>query len=298
MKLSYRNERTARFIAASYNKPLDRPDWYKIENAADDEAEILIYDYIGWPYNDAGEFVRAIGAMKQGKITIRINSPGGDVWDALAIYNAIKAHPSKPTTRIESLAASAASFIALAGAQKQAFKNTMIMIHEPMTGFYGNQYEHREIADVLEQVSGVMIDMYADNTNVGKRELKDMLKADTWLTAKDAKEKGFIDTIIEAGKPVKAEFDLSIYANCPEGLLEDLGRIENQNKPTERQIERTLRDAGFSRSEAKALLAGGWQALSAKPPAEPAGSEPDPAAQGSTELLASCTKLKKIFGGK
>jgi len=298
MNLSYRNERTARFIAASYNKPLDRPDWYKIENATDDEAQIILFDYIGWPYNDAGEFVRAIGAMKQGKITIRINSPGGDVWDALAIYNAIKAHPSKPTTRIESLAASAASFIALAGAQKQAFKNTMIMIHEPMTGFYGNQYEHREIADVLEQVSGVMIDMYADNTNVGKRELKDMLKAETWLTAKEAKEKGFIDTIIEAGKPVKAEFDLSIYANCPEGLLEDLGRIENQNKPTERQIERALRDAGFSRSEAKALLAGGWQALSAKPPAEPAGSAPGPAAQGNTELLASCTNLKKIFGGK
>lgn len=297
MKLSYRNERTARFIAASYNKPLDRPDWYRIENATDDEADIIMYDYIGWPYNDAGEFVRAIGAMKQGKITIRINSPGGDVWDALAIYNAIKAHPSKPTTRIESLAASAASFIALAGAQKQAFKNAMIMIHEPMNGFYGNQYEHREIADILEQVSGVMVEMYADNTNVGKREIKDMLKAETWLTSKDAKEKGFIDTIIEAGKPVKAEFDLSIYANCPEILLGEGGAADAHDKPTERQIERTLRDAGFSRSEAKALLAGGWQALSAKPPAEPAGSEPDNGGSNHQEFLQAIRNLKTKIGG-
>jgi len=251
MKLSYRNERTAKFIASYYSKPLDKPDWYSINAVSDDEAEILLYDYIGWPYNEAGDFVRALSELRQGKIVIRINSPGGDVFDAHAIHNAIKAHPSKPTTRIESLAASAASYISIAGSERQAYKNTMAMIHEPMTGMWGNQYELREVADILEQISGSMIEMYADNTNVGKRELKDMLKVETWMNAKAMKEKGFIDTIIEAGKPVKAQFDLSMFANIPEGLSNGANE-----EATEREKEKALRDVGFSQKEAKAILAG------------------------------------------
>jgi len=250
MKLSYRNERTAKFIASYYSKPLDKPDWYSINAVSDDESEIILYDYIGWPYNEAGDFVRALSELRQSKIVIRINSPGGDVFDAHAIHNAIKAHPSKPITRIESLAASAASYISIAGSERQAYKNTMAMIHEPMSGMWGNQYELREVADILEQISGSMIEMYADNTNVGKRELKDMLKAETWMNAKAMKEKGFIDTIIEAGKPVKAQFDLSMFANVPDGLT---GTATEQ---TEREKERALRDVGFSQKEAKAILAG------------------------------------------
>ena len=143
MKLSYRNEKNARFISDLYGKPLDKPDWYKIENVADDEAEILIYDFVGWPFNDAEGFVRAIDGISSQKLTIRINSPGGDVFDAHAIFNAIKAHKAQTITRVESLAASAASYILVAGKERQAYKNAMVMIHEPMTGFWGNQYEMR-----------------------------------------------------------------------------------------------------------------------------------------------------------
>lgn len=258
MKLSYRNEKNARFIASYHNKDLDNSDWYKIEAVSEDEADILVYDYIGWPYNDAGEFVRLLSDMKQAKITVRINSPGGDVFDGHAIYNAIKAHPSKPITRIESLAASAASYIAIAGHEKQAYKNAMIMIHEPMIGFQGNQHEFREIADILQQINTTMIDMYADNTNAGKRDIKDMLKAETWMGVKDAKEKGFVDTIIEAGEPVSAKFDLSIFANCPDEFKPE----ETITEPTIRNIENLLRDAGgLSKEKAKAVLTGGWKAI-------------------------------------
>ena len=248
MKLNYRNEINARFIAAAFNKPLDKPDWYKIENVSDDEASILLFDYIGWPYNEAGDFIRALSDLKQGKIVIRINSPGGDVWDANAIHNAIKSHPSKPITRIESLAASAASYIAVAGHKREAYKNAMVMIHEPMTGMYGNQYDLKETADILGQVSDSLIDMYADNTNVGKRELKEMMKNETWMRAKVAKEKGFIDTIIDNGTGAKAEFDLSVFANVPDDFKEN-------KELTERDAERILREAGFSRSKAKAAIA-------------------------------------------
>ncbi|MEN6507398.1 MAG: ATP-dependent Clp protease proteolytic subunit, partial [Smithella sp.] len=168
MQLNYRNERNARFIAAAYGKPLDKPDWYKIESVSDDEADILLYDYIGWPFNPANDFVRALASLKQSKIIIRINSQGGDVFDANAIHNAIKAHPSKPITRVESLSASASSYISIAGSKREAYKNTMFMIHEPMTGIYGNQYDMADGRDVLGQISDIMVDMYADNTNVGK----------------------------------------------------------------------------------------------------------------------------------
>jgi len=260
MNLSYRNEKNAKFIAEMYKKPLDQPDWYKIENVSEDEAEVFIYSYVGWPFNDAGEFAKALSAMKQSKITVRVNSPGGDALDGVAMFNAIKAHPSKITTRIEALAASAASYIAVAGHEKQAYKNTMIMIHEPMAGVAGNQYEMREIADVLAHLNDNMIDMYADNTNVGKRDLRAMLKAETWMTAKQAKEKGFIDTIIEAGSSAKAAFDLSMFANMPDEFkIKD--QILSKIDPTNiRDVEKALRDAGLSKEKAKALLARGFKA--------------------------------------
>jgi ATP-dependent Clp protease protease subunit len=258
MKLSYRNEKNARFISSYYNIPLENKDWFKVENSTDDESEILIFSFIGWPFNDSAEFVRAISSMKQKKILIRINSPGGDAFEANAMFNAIKDHPSKPITRIESLAASAASYIALAGKEKQAYKNTMIMIHEPMSGMWGNQHEFREVADILAQINENMVDMYVDNSNLGKKEIREMLKAETWMNAKTAKEKGFIDTIIEAGKPVKAEFDLSIFANVPSEFKVE-SHIEEPKELTEREVEKVLRSAGLSKSKARVLLARGWQ---------------------------------------
>lgn len=260
MNLSYRDEKNAKFIAETYKKPLDKPDWYNISAVSEEEAEVFIYDYIGWPYNDANEFVRSFANLKQSKITVRVNSPGGDVFDGFAIANAIKFHSSKPTTRIEALAASAASYIAVSGHEKQAYKNAMIMIHEPSGGCWGNQYDMREIADVLAQINSNMVDMYIDNTSVGKREVQAMLKAETWMTAKQAKEKGFIDTIIEAGSSAQAAFDLSIFANVPDEFkIKD--QILSKIDPTNiRDVEKVLRDAGLSKEKAKALLARGFKA--------------------------------------
>jgi len=249
MKLSYRSIKNAEATARYWNKSLDKPDWYKIEALSDDEAEILIYDVIGWPFNDAAELVRSLAEMKQKTITVRINSPGGDVFDAVAIFNVLQSHKSKIITRIESLAASSASFIALAGKEVQAYKNAMMMIHDPWVLAMGNQYDLREIAAILEKISGNMVDIYASESNVGKKEVKEMLKAETWMTAKEAKEKGFIDTIVD-GKAVKAQFDLSMFENTPDDIRGEGREI------TEREKERALRDVGLSFKEAKAFLAG------------------------------------------
>lgn len=247
MNLKYRNQRTAEATARYWNKSPDRADWYKIEALSDDEAEILIYDLIGWPFNDAGEFVRSLSGISAKVITVRINSPGGDVFDAISIFNALQSHKAKIITRIESLAASSASFIALGGKEVQAYRNAMMMIHEPWVYSAGNQYDLREIAEILGKISNNMVDIYAANSNVGKRELREMMKNETWFTAKEAMDKGFIDTIVD-GKAVKAAFDLSMFANVPEGIET---QPEGGREMTEREIERVLRDAGCSRSFAK-----------------------------------------------
>jgi ATP-dependent Clp protease, protease subunit len=256
MNLKYRNKHGAEATARYWGKVLDKKDWYKVEALSDDEAEVLIYDVIGWPFNDAGDLVRSLAEMKQKTITVRINSPGGDVFDAMAIFNALQSHKSKVVTRIESLAASAASVIALAGKEVQAYKNAMVMIHEPWIYTAGNQYDLREMADILEKISGNMIDIYSGNSGIGKKEAKQMMKDETWLTAKEAKEKGFVDTIID-GKAAKAQFDLSMYANAPDGIT---GNKEGRDLD-EREIELALRDAGASRSFAKMIVAERYKPL-------------------------------------
>lgn len=287
--LSPRNARHAEAVSAHWRKPLDRPDWYKIEAQSDAEAEIMIYDVIGWPFIEAKQFIQDLATLKAKTVTIRINSPGGDVFDTMAIFNAIQSHPAKIITRVESLAASAASFLAVAGKERQAYKNAMLMIHEPWVLAIGSQYDLREVADVLAKISENMVDVYAANSDVGKRELRDMLKAETWMTAKEAKDKGFLDTIVD-GKAVKAEFDLSVFAHVPDSLAPAARRA-----PTARDAERILRDAGFSRSEAKALLAGRQQ----DPETDPllAGRQLGAGAEELEEIAAALKETLVIIGG-
>lgn len=250
MNLSYRNRKNAEAVSRFWGKPLDRPEWYKIEASANDQAEILVYDVIGWPYNDAGDLVRYVNSLGDKDILVRLNTPGGDVFDGMAIFNSLANHKGKVTIRIEALAASMGSVLAMAGKEIQAYSNTMMMIHDPWTYTAGNQYELREMADLLEKISGNMLDVYAGRSKIGKREMKEIMKAETWYTAKEAKEKGFIDTILETGKAAKAQFDLTMYTNAPDGICSIEGR-----DLTEREIERALRDAGASRSFAKAIVA-------------------------------------------
>ena len=275
MKLAYRTPKNAEVISKFWGKPLDKPDWYSIKAISDDETEIFVYDVIGFPFIEASQFIKELSNVSTSKLTVRINSPGGDVFDGMAIFNALKTYNGKVVTRIEGIAASMASVIALAGKEVQAYANTMYMIHEPYAFTAGNQYSLRELADILEKMSGQMIDIYSSNASPGKREIAQMMKDEAWLTAKEAKEKGFVDTILD-GKAAKAQFDLSMFANAPEGM-----GFDTDQKPTARDAEKALRDAGFSRAKAKALLAGRSQE-----------------ADGIEEVAAQIKNLTVKIGGK
>jgi len=256
-KLSYRNQQNARIVAEYYNKPLDKPDWYSIKAAGEsvgESAELFIYDYVGWPYNDAGELVRWMSEIKDTPILARINSPGGDVWDGMSILNAFANHPGGVITRVESLAASIASVLAMGGRTVEAYSNTMMMVHNSWVVTAGNKSELNEVADILSQIDENIVGAYTAKTKLGKKEVRAMLDGPkgngTWMNAKAMKEKGFIDIILEAGKPAKAQFDLSVFANIPENIT------AVKDPPTIRDAEKALRDVGFSKTEAKSMLAG------------------------------------------
>lgn len=251
MKLSYRTQANAQAIAKIYNKPLDNQEWFKIIAAENDtdESEILLFDYIGWPYNDPRDLIQALADM--GDVIVRINSLGGDVFDGTAIYNAFSSHKGNVTTRIEGLAASIASVIAVSGRKVQAYDNTMIMIHNAWTVALGNQFELSEVVSILSKVDVNIVNAYQKKTGKTKRDLSEMMKANTYMNADEAKKHGFIDEIV-TGKSVRAEYDLSIFGEVPEGYEYE----KEGGELTPREIERALRDAGASRNFAKAFIAG------------------------------------------
>ncbi|HPD57628.1 MAG TPA: Clp protease ClpP [Smithellaceae bacterium] len=250
--LKYRNIKNAEATAKFWGKTLTKQEWYKIEAAANDNTEILVYDVIGWPFIEADAFVRDLASIKSKKITLRINSPGGDVFDGVAIFNALKNKDAEIITRVEGLAASIASIIALAGDEIQMHKSAMYMIHDPWVLVAGNQHDLRDIADVLAKIGDNMLDIYYDKVGGKKRELKQLMKDETWFKASEAKEFGLIDTVLETEKKVNALFDLSMFANAPEEIKTE---IEGRDL-TLRELERALRDAGASRSYAARVAAG------------------------------------------
>ncbi len=276
MKFSYRTEHNARAMAAFWGKPIDNKAPYDINALSDDDAVLFVFDILGWPFNDINAMIRDLAAIKPKNLLVRLNSPGGDPIDTFALYHALKNYSAKVTIRIEALAASAASFLALAGSEVQAYPSSLMMIHNSYVMAVGNRFELSEIADILEKIDGNMQDIYTAKTKIGKREMADIMKAETWLSAKEAKEKGFVDTILE-GKAVKAAFDLSMFANAPDELLTRGSDAE----PIVRKYEKALRDVGASKNEARTILARGLKS-----------------ANSESELIAACQKTLTIFGGK
>jgi ATP-dependent protease ClpP protease subunit len=173
----------------------------KIQAAGGKRAEILIHEPIGenW-YGDgltSRRFAKDLAALGEvDEILVRINSPGGAVFDSIAIYNALKSHGARIDVLVEGLAASGASIIAMAGTNIQIATGAMFMIHNPWTIAMGEADELREVADMLDTVADSMIDIYQAQTGLDRKELKSILDAETWYGASAAVEKGFADEAV------------------------------------------------------------------------------------------------------
>jgi ATP-dependent Clp endopeptidase proteolytic subunit ClpP len=154
--------------------------------------------------------LKKVGDVAQ--IKLHVNSPGGDVFDGLAIYNTLKKHKAAVEVEIDGLAASIASIVAMSGDTVRMAKNAFFMIHNPWTFAYGEAKDLRHSADTLDQVRGSLLATYADKTGEASTEqqLSDWMDAETWFTAEDARKHGFIDEVT-GELAMAARFDLSRY---------------------------------------------------------------------------------------
>ena len=165
--------------------------WFNIVNKAD-KAEIWIYEYIGEDFWTGGgvtakKFQKELSEIKASQIDLHINSPGGEVFDGITIYNLLKQHPAKITSFIDGLAASIASVIALAGDKVIMAANALYMVHNPTGMAIGSANDMRSLADVLDKIAGTMITTYSSKTGKPEPDIKAMLEAETWMTAEEAK---------------------------------------------------------------------------------------------------------------
>lgn len=208
--------------------------WFTIKAAANDTAEISIYEEIGGWGISAQQFakdLKALGNLKN--IDLHIHSPGGSVFDGIAIYNLLNNHSATKTVYIDGLAASMASVIAMVGDTVIMPENAMMMIHKPWGIQGGDAEDMRKYADLLDKVENTLIPAYAKKTGKSHEELAEMLAKETWLNGKECVEQGFADKLAE---PVKAMATIQSerikeYANMPKAMKEMLFAPQGNAKP-------------------------------------------------------------------
>ena len=183
-----------------------RRNWYDIKALANDTAVISIYDEIGMWGVTAKDFIEGLASIKGGSINLEINSPGGSVFDALAIFNALKNSGKQINVKVMGIAASAASYIAMVGDKITMPENTFMMVHNPLNAIYGNAADMREMADVLDKVGNSLVATYVARTGQSDTEIRDLLAKDSYLTAAECLALGFADEVTPAVM-VSAKFE-------------------------------------------------------------------------------------------
>lgn len=171
--------------------------------AQSSDNTISILDPIGFdPFSDSGGVtakritaaLRAIGA--ENDVVVNINSPGGDLFEGLAIYSALREHKGEVTVKVLGLAASAASLIAMAGDVVQIARAGFLMIHDTWVVAVGNRNDLRDVADTLEPFDRAMADIYAARSGIDAKQIGKMMDAETWIGGADAVEQGFADSLL------------------------------------------------------------------------------------------------------
>lgn len=225
---------------------------------AKEESEVTqvdLYSEIGFWGTTAADFRRVLN--QAGDIKLRINSPGGDVFDGIAIYNDLVDHPGRVDVEISGMAASAASIIAMAGDSVKIHESDSIMIHNAWGVVIGNRHDLEQVSGILTDIDKALARIYADRTGLGIRAIAQMMDDETWLFGKKAVESGFADEVISGGEArARLKWDLSAFKKVPDELK---GTVSDEDFEKEdmtiRDMERALRDAGFSRKRAKEYAA-------------------------------------------
>lgn len=217
--------------------------WTPFAAEADRGATISIYDMIGVdPWTGDGVTAKRVSgvlrALGEKPVTVNVNSPGGDMFEGLAIYNLLREHPAEVTVRVMGLAASAASIIAMAGDRVEMGLGSFLMIHNSWGVVVGNQQDMRESAAVFAEFDAAMADIYAARTGRGAAEIGAMMASETWLRPESAIEAGFADGTFD--KPAM-------------DVQDDRSRAQ-MRALAKRRVESALRASGLARAQAMDLI--------------------------------------------
>jgi len=214
------NPAPARAWFARQAKKLQQPtaqmptsSWFKISNAGT-SAEISIYEEIGMGGVTPASFISQLTALGKIPITVRINSLGGSVFDGLAIYNLLRDHVGGVTIKIDGVAASMASVVAMAGTRVVMSESALMMIHNPNSEVAGEASDLRNMAQVLDQVKNSLVAAYHTKTKMSPNKIAAMMDAETWMSAPEALALGFIDAV-EKSAVVVAKFDTKRMPTLP-----------------------------------------------------------------------------------
>ncbi len=213
--------------------------WYTIRargrGAEGSRAEVLIYDEIGAYGISARGFLAELGALPDGvPIDLRLNSPGGSVFDAVAIYNALQRHEGTITVWIDGIAASAASYVAMAGDEIVMPENAFLMIHDPSGLVMGTAADMREMADTMDKIAAGMVRGYAARSGRAEEEIAALMAAETWFDAEAALEAGLATRRIEPVR-IAASFDIGRFRNAPPVLVDAVAAaVADPTQETER----------------------------------------------------------------
>jgi ATP-dependent protease ClpP protease subunit len=274
-----------------------------------DAADVWIYGDIGgwWDGVQAEDFAKEIAALDVTTLNVRLNSPGGAVFDGTAIYNALAAHPAKVIVHIDGIAASIASIIAMAGDEIRISEGASMMIHKPWSLAIGDAEAMRKEADILDGLQDGLVDIYAARTGAEREDIMAWVNAETWFRGQKAVDEGFADVLVPAKKKDDKKAAraharsamLPLFRNAPQDLI-----AGDDDASDVRILERQLRDVvGLSAADAKCAIALAMAALhtgprdeirepaaAAAPTAAPA--QPAPRDEGATELQRLAAFMK------
>jgi ATP-dependent Clp endopeptidase proteolytic subunit ClpP len=190
-----------------------RNDWYRIENKADGPVEVYIYDEIGYFGITAADFARDFKQITAPEITLHLDTPGGDVFDAVNIYNAVADHPAQVTAIVDGLAASAGSFILQAGDKRVMNRYSTLMVHNGHSMTAGDASAMRKQADLLDKITGTIAQVYTDKAGQTPEHWREVMQVETWFTAEEAMDAGLADEVImSTDKLARNDFDLTIFS--------------------------------------------------------------------------------------
>lgn len=257
----------------SYIAPAAFDRWdssVRATSESEDDRTIGIYDVIGEDWWTGGGFTAkrmsaALRSLGKGPVTVAINSPGGDMFEGLAMYSMLREHPGEVTVKVMGIAASAASIIAMAGDQVQVARAGFLMIHNCWLLAAGNRHELREIAEQLEPFDQAMADVYAARTGEDVKAMQKLMDRESYIGGSAAVSQGFADSLLDSDEITKSD--------------------ESKNASAVRRMEAALRASGMPKSEAMRLISQFKSSVG-----DPAGSgEGEPTEHGQRDAAGFTT---------